>query len=93
MLSAVKIVDKAAAESALKEEERARKKENKQLKKVRHRAVAELPVTARFSRQQCASNRVVPDAASSIILPGEEGCTEAEAAARCASGNAFVQPR
>jgi hypothetical protein len=37
MLAGVKLIDKAAAEKALRQEERARKEEKKQLKKVRLR--------------------------------------------------------
>ncbi len=37
MLAGVKLIDHAAAEKALKEEERARKKDKKQLKKARLR--------------------------------------------------------
>jgi hypothetical protein len=80
MLAGVKLIDKAAAERALKQEERARKEEKKQLKKVRLRIWQSGGMRTSCRMQMSTwSNHLSCD--KKLASAGEESSAEAEAQA------------
>ena len=79
MLAGVKLIDKAAAEKALKQEEKDRKEEKKQLKKAMHTWQSDGIVTS-CRMQVCTCNsHFCCDV--NLAPAGEESSAEAEAQA------------
>lgn len=79
MLAGVKLIDKAAAEKALKQEERARKEEKKQLKKATQTLQSDGLMTS-CRMQMCTCNGCL-DCNESPAPAGEESSAETEAQA------------
>lgn len=83
MLAGVKLIDKAAAEKALKQEERARKEEKKQLKKVRLQMWQSGGMKTSCRMQMSTWNNHL-DCDKDLAPAGEESSAKAEAQAGCA---------